>query len=68
MDFITGQSKVNGKDCIFVVVGRLTKYAPFMLMPSEFKAPRVVGVEWLSLHNIPNNIAWIQLYQHDIHY
>lgn len=29
MDFITGLPKVQGKDCIYVVVDRLTKYAHF---------------------------------------
>ena len=29
MDFIIGLPKVNGKDCMYVVVDRLTKYAHF---------------------------------------
>jgi hypothetical protein len=33
MDFITGFPKVQGKDCIFVVVDRLTKFAHFFSIP-----------------------------------
>nr|GEU50407.1 hypothetical protein [Tanacetum cinerariifolium] len=54
MDFIGGLPKVKGKDTIFVVVDRLTKYAHFMVLghPSDilelvldgvFKASRGVG-------------------------
>jgi hypothetical protein len=38
MDFITGLPKVNGKDCIFVVVDKLMKYANFFAIPSNFQA------------------------------
>ena len=41
MDFITGLPKVNGKDCIFVVVDRLTKYTHFFTIPSDFQAAQV---------------------------
>ena len=36
MDFITELPKVNGKDCIFVVVDRLMKYAHFITISSNF--------------------------------
>jgi hypothetical protein len=36
MDFITGLSKVQGKDCIYVVVNRLTKFAHFYAIPTEY--------------------------------
>ena len=37
MDFIMGLSKVNGKDCIIMVVDRLTKYAHFFAISSDFR-------------------------------
>ena len=36
MDFITRLPKVNRKDCIFVVVDKLTKYAHFFAIPTDF--------------------------------
>ena len=44
MDFIMGLPKVNGKDCIFVVVDRLTKYAHFFAIPSDLQATQVVDL------------------------
>ena len=41
MDFITGLPKVQGKDCIYVVVYRLTKCAHFFPITSNFKASQV---------------------------
>ena len=41
MDFITGLPKVQGKDCIYVVVDRLTKYAHFFPITFDFKASQV---------------------------
>jgi hypothetical protein len=38
MDFITGLPKVHGRDCIYVVVDRLTKFTHFFSIPSEYKA------------------------------
>jgi hypothetical protein len=38
MDFITGLPRVQGRDCIFVVVVRLTKFAHFFSMPTDYKA------------------------------
>ena len=37
MDFITGLPKVNGKDCIYVVVDRLTKYAHLFAIPLDLQ-------------------------------
>jgi hypothetical protein len=39
MDFITGLPKVQGKDCIYVVVDRLTKFAHFFAISSEVQSP-----------------------------
>jgi hypothetical protein len=36
MDFITGLPQVQGKDCIYVVVDRLTKFAHFFSIPSKY--------------------------------
>lgn len=44
MDFITGLPKVQGKDCIYVVVDRLTKYAHFFPITSDFKASQVADL------------------------
>ena len=60
MDFITGLSKVNGKDCIFVVVDRLTKYAHFFTIPSDLQAAQVAELffrEDFHLQGLPRNIV-----------
>lgn len=38
MDFITGLPIVQGKDCIYVVVDMLTKFAHFFAIPIRFTA------------------------------
>ena len=38
MDFITGLPMVQGKNCIFVVVDRLTKYAHFFAISAHYTA------------------------------
>lgn len=38
MDFIIGLPKSQGKDCIFVVVERLTKFAHFFSITTKFTA------------------------------
>ena len=60
MDFITGFPKVQGKDCIYVVVDRLTKYAHFFPITSDFKAsqvPKLFFKEIFRLHGLPRNIV-----------
>ena len=42
MDFIIGLPKVLGKDCIFVVVDRLTKFSHFFVVTTTFIATQVV--------------------------
>jgi hypothetical protein len=44
IDFITGLPKVQDKDCIYVVVDRLTKYAHFFAISSKYKAPHVADL------------------------
>jgi hypothetical protein len=41
MDFITGLPTVQGKDCIYVVVDRLTKFAHFFAIPTRYTAAQV---------------------------
>jgi len=56
MDFITGLSKVQGRDCIYVVVDRLTKYAHFFAIPLKYSASQVVDLffrEVIRLHGLP---------------
>jgi hypothetical protein len=59
MDFITGLPKVQGKDCIYVVVDRLTKHAHFFAISSKYKAPQVAELffrEIFRLHGLPRVI------------
>ena len=59
MDFITGLPKVQGKDCIYVVVVRLTKHVHFFPITSDFKASQVAELffkEIFRLHGLPRNI------------
>jgi transposase InsO family protein len=60
MDFITGLPKVQGRDCIYVVVDRLTKYAHFFSIPSEYNTSQVADLffrEVFRLHGLPRNIV-----------
>jgi hypothetical protein len=41
MDFITRLPQVQGKDCIYVVVDRLTNYAHFFAIPSRYSTTQV---------------------------
>jgi len=59
MDFITSLPRVNGRDCIFVVVDRLTKYSHFFAIPSNLQAAQIVDLffrEVFRLHGLPRNI------------
>jgi hypothetical protein len=60
MDFGLGFSKVQGRDCIYVVMERLTKYVHFFSIPSEYNASQVVDIffrEVVKLHGLPRNIV-----------
>jgi hypothetical protein len=49
MDFITGLPKVQGKDCIYVVVDRLTKFAHFYAIQKDYSVVQVVELFLLEI-------------------
>ena len=60
MDFITSLPKVFGKDCIFVVVDRLTKFDHSFAVNTNFTAAQVVELffkEVFILHGLPKSIV-----------
>jgi hypothetical protein len=60
MDFITGLPRVQGKDCIYVVVDRLTKFAHFFAIPLDYSAAQVAELffrEIFHLHGLPKTIV-----------
>jgi hypothetical protein len=60
VDFITSLLKVQGRDFIYVVVGRLTKFAHYFAIPSECTAPQVAELffrEVFILHGLPKTIV-----------
>jgi hypothetical protein len=60
MDFITGLLKTQGKDCIFVVVDRLTKFAHFFAIAIDFSVAQVAELffrEIFRLHGLPKTIV-----------
>ena len=60
MDFITGLPKSLGKDCIYVVVDRLTKFAHLFSVTSSFSAAQVADIffkEIFILHGLPKSIV-----------
>ena len=60
MDFITGLPKVQGRDCLYVVVDRLTKFAHFFSISSDYSAAQVAELffrEVFRLHGLPKTIV-----------
>ncbi|KAJ0578410.1 putative nucleotidyltransferase, Ribonuclease H [Helianthus annuus] len=60
MDFIGGLPKSQGKDSIFVVVDRLTKYSHFMALTHPYSAAQVAQVfldQVYKLHGWPDTIV-----------
>jgi hypothetical protein len=60
MDFITGLPRVQGKDCIYVVVKILTKFDHFYTIPIEYIIVQVADIffrEVFRLHGLPKNIV-----------
>jgi len=60
MDFIEGLPKVPGKDTIFVVVDKMTKYAHFFPLSQLYTAKEVAELfvkEVVRLHGFPSSIV-----------
>ena len=60
MGFITGLPMVQGKDCIFVLVDQLTKYAHFLAISAHYIAAQVAELffrEIFRLHGLPKTIV-----------
>ena len=60
MDLITGFANVFGKDCIFVVVDRITKFAHLFVVTTTFTIAQVVELffkEVFRLHGLPKGIV-----------
>ena len=60
MDFITGFPKVIDKDCIFVVVDRLTKFVHLFSITTSVTAAQMVELlftEVFIMHGIPKSIV-----------
>jgi hypothetical protein len=60
MDFITGLPHIQGKDCIYLVVDRLTKFVHFFAISSKFSASQVAELffrEVFRLHGLPKIIV-----------
>ena len=60
MDFITGLPKVQGQDCLYVVVDRLTKFTHLFSISSDYSAAQVAELffkEVFNLHRLPKTIV-----------
>lgn len=59
MDFVAGLPRVRGKDTIFVVIDRLTKYAHFFPLGHPYNAKEVAALfvkKVVKLHGFPSTI------------
>ena len=60
MDFITGLPKVQGRDCLYVVVDQLTKFAHFFAISSDYSTSQVAELffrEVFRPHGLPKTIV-----------
>ena len=59
-DFITSLSKVQGRDCIYVVVDWITKFAHFFAIPCDYSVAQVAELffrEVFKLNSLPKAIV-----------
>jgi hypothetical protein len=59
MDFITGLPRTQGKDYIFIVLDRLTNFAHFFSIATDFSVAQVVKLFFREIfisHNLPKTI------------
>jgi len=60
MDFITSLPKIHGKDSIYVVVDKLTKFSHFFAIPSDYLVAQVAELffqDIFRLHRLPKTIV-----------
>ena len=60
MDFITRLPKVQGRDCLYIMVDKLTKFAHFFAIPSDYSVAEVAELffrEVFKLHELPKTIV-----------
>ena len=60
IDLIAGLPTVQGKDCIFVVFDRLTKYSHLFAISTRYTASKVVELFFIDvfrLHGLPKTIV-----------
>jgi hypothetical protein len=60
MDFITGLPKAQGKEYIYVVVNKLTKFSHFFAIPTNYSAMQVAKIffiEIFRLHGLPQSMV-----------
>ena len=60
MDFITGFPKVQGKDCIYTMVDKLTKFPYFFTISLDYSVKKVAELffrEVFRPHELPKNIV-----------
>lgn len=60
MDFIIGLPKVQGRDCIYVVVDWLTNFAHFFTISSTYRAVQTTELFFrvvFRLHGLPRSIV-----------
>jgi hypothetical protein len=53
MDFITGLPRMQGKDCIFVVVDRLMKFSHFFSIATNYNETQVVELFFREIFSYP---------------
>ena len=60
MNFITGFPKVQGRDCLYVVVDKMTKFAHLFSISSDYSTAQVAELffrEVFRLHGLPKTIV-----------